>query len=64
MNENETLTVEWIIETLKKSGCNSKQIVIEKLENANSNDLYNLWFSLVYKINNKELEKRNGERNI
>lgn len=36
MNE---LTIQWIIETLKKEGCNSKKIVIDRLSNLSEEDL-------------------------
>ena len=36
------LTIKWIIEELKKSGCNSKQVVIDKLESASHKELYEL----------------------
>lgn len=38
----EKLTINWIITTLKKSGINSKQIVIEKLQLASNDDLITL----------------------
>lgn len=40
------LTLDWIITTLKKSGCNSKQIVIDRLEKASEEDLYILQNSI------------------
>lgn len=39
---NEKLTLNWIVETLKKSGIGSKQIVIERLEKADWNELLDL----------------------
>ena len=45
---NETLTVEWIISTLKKSGINSKQIMIDRLENSSKNELRNLSNDIQY----------------
>ena len=36
------LTLDWIINTLKKSGCNSKQVVIDRLENCEYEELVDL----------------------
>lgn len=49
---NELLTLDWIITTLKKSGCNSKQIVIDRLEKAHYGELKELINSLVEEITN------------
>ena len=38
----EKLTINWIINTLKKSGINSKQIVINRLQFASNDDLITL----------------------
>lgn len=38
----EKLTINWIINTLKKSGVNSKQIVINRLQLASNDDLITL----------------------
>ena len=35
----EKLTINWIINTLKKSGINSKQIVIDRLQLVSNDDL-------------------------
>jgi hypothetical protein len=43
---DEKLTLEWIISTLRKSGINSKKIVIDRLENASEEDLYILQNSI------------------
>lgn len=42
----EKLTLDWIVRTLKKSGINSKQIVINRLEKASEEDLYILQNSI------------------
>lgn len=42
----DNLTLNWIITTLKKSGINSKKIVIDRLENASEEDLYILQNSI------------------
>lgn len=44
------LTLDWIITTLKKSGCNSKQIVIDRLEKAHCGELKDLINDLVNEI--------------
>lgn len=50
------LTIQWIIDTLKKSGCNSKQIVIDRLSNLSSEDLDNLLTDVCIKNIEKEKE--------
>ena len=44
------MTLKWIIETLKKSGINSKQLVIERLENATSYELLELFVDIKNKL--------------
>lgn len=39
-------TLDWIISTLKKSGCNSKRVVIERLENCKYEELVDLSIDL------------------
>jgi hypothetical protein len=47
---DEKLTLEWIISTLRKSGINSKKIVINRLEKAHCGELKELINSLVEEI--------------
>lgn len=47
------LSIEWIINTLKKDGCNSKKQVIERLENADINELHYLKRDIITIINQK-----------
>lgn len=47
------LSLEWIIKTLKKDGCNSKKQVIDKLEKANLNELHYLKRDINTIINQK-----------
>ncbi len=58
-SKSDKLTLDWIIATLKKSGINSKQVVIERLENANKNELRNLSNDIQYVMSHIE-EKENG----
>ena len=52
---NEPLTLDWIIATLKKSGVNSKKLVIDRLENASHKELYELYNSCLTTIYQKHL---------
>lgn len=49
----EKLTIDWIKKTLKISGKNSKQIVIDKLENATFDELVDLNGSVLEEISKK-----------
>lgn len=49
------LTLDYIIDTLKKSGINSKKLIIEKLENATEFDLLTLKRSIQDKITSKRM---------
>lgn len=55
--DNEKLTLNWIIETLSKSGINSKKIVKDRLRNAKSNELYALSADVCKIANKKFLEE-------
>lgn len=50
------LTLDYIIDTLKKSGINSKKIIIDKLTNATEFDLLTLKRSIQDKITSKRME--------
>jgi len=54
----EKLTINWIKETLKISGKNSKQLVIDRLENATFDELVDLNGSVLKEIANKSKNKR------
>ena len=53
------MTIQWIIDTLKQSGINSKGQVIKALQEANINDLRELRMSINETIN----KKIKGEKN-
>ena len=48
--KNLPLTIDNIVDTLKKEGVNSKRQVIEKLENASEDDLLHLSNDCMFKI--------------
>lgn len=54
MNE---ITIQWIIDTLKKSGCNSKKIVINRLSNLSNEDLESLLKDVCIKCMEKQGKK-------
>lgn len=51
MNYQQALTLDYIIDTLKKSGINSKKLIIDKLINASEFDLLTLKRSIQERIN-------------
>ena len=53
----EKLTINWIKETLKIRGKNSKQLVIDRLENATFDELVDLNGSVLKEIANKSKNK-------
>jgi hypothetical protein len=53
----EKLTINWIKKTLKISGKNSKQLVIDRLENATFDELVDLNGSVLKEIANKSKNK-------
>ena len=59
------MTLQWIIDTLKLNGVNSKGTVLKALENANLSDLMELRRSINEEINKKMMESENsGEKRI
>lgn len=53
------LTLDWIISTLKKSGINSKQIVIDRLEKASDDELDELSCSIFKEsVRRRSIEKK------
>ena len=59
------MTLQWIIDTLKLNGVNSKGTVLKALQEANINDLMELRRSINEEINKKMMESENsGEKRI
>ena len=59
------MTLQWIIDTLRLNGVNSKGTVLKALENANLSDLMELRRSINEGINKKMMESENsGEKRI
>ena len=59
------MTLQWIIDTLRLNGVNSKGTVLKALENANLNELMELRRSINEEINKKMMESENsGEKRI
>ena len=59
------MTLQWIIDTLKLNGVNSKGTVLKALEKANLNELMELRRSINEEINKKMMESENsGEKRI
>ena len=59
------MTIQWIIDTLRLNGVNSKGAVIKALQEANLNDLMELRRSINEEINKKMMESENsGEKRI
>ena len=54
------MTIQWIIDTLKQSGVNSKGQVIKALQEANINDLRGLRISINEMINKKVKGEENN----
>ena len=52
------MTIQWIIDTLKQNGVNSKGTVIKALQEANINDLRELRRSINEIINKKSEENK------
>lgn len=57
------MTLQWIIDTLKLNGVNSKGTVLKALENANLSDLMELRRSINEEINKKMLSGEELEKN-
>lgn len=59
------MTLQWIIDTLRLNGVNSKGQVIKALQEANSIELMELRRSINEEINKKMMESENsGEKRI
>ena len=59
------MTIQWIIDTLKLNGVNSKGKVIKALQEANSIELMELRRSINEEINKKMMESENsGKKRI
>ena len=59
------MTLQWIIDTLRLNGINSKGTVLKALEKANLNELMELRRSINEEINKKMMESENsGEKRI
>ena len=59
------MTIQWIIDTLRLNGVNSKGQVIKALQKANLNELMELRRSINEEINKKMMESENsGEKRI
>ena len=59
------MTIQWIIDTLRLNGVNSKGQVIKALQKANSIELMELRRSINEEINKKMMESENsGEKRI
>ena len=59
------MTLQWIIDTLKLNGVNSKGMVIKALQKANSIELMELRRSINEEINKKMMESENsGKKRI
>ena len=59
------MTLQWIIDTLKLNGVNSKGTVLKALQEANLNELMELRRSINEEINKKMMESENsGEKRI
>ena len=59
------MTLQWIIDTLRLNGVNSKGAVLKALQEANLNELMELRRSINEEINKKMMESENsGEKRI
>ena len=59
------MTLQWIIDTLRLNGVNSKGTVLKALQKANLNELMELRRSINEEINKKMMESENsGEKRI
>lgn len=57
------MTIQWIIDTLKLNGINSKGTVLKALQEANLNELMELRRSINEEINKKMLNGEELEKN-
>ena len=58
------MTLQWIIDTLKLNGVNSKGTVLKALENANSIELIELRRSINEEINKMMLESEKNDKTV
>lgn len=58
------MTLQWIIDTLKTNGVNSKGTVLKALENANSIELMELRRSINEEINKMMMESENSDKTV
>lgn len=58
------MTIQWIIDTLKQNGINSKGIVLKALQEANSIELMELRRSINEEINKKMMESENIDKTV
>ena len=58
------MTLQWIIDTLKLNGVNSKGQVIKALQEANSIELMELRRSINEEINKKMMESENIDKTV
>ena len=58
------MTLQWIIDTLKLNGVNSKDAVLKALQEANLNELMELRRSINEEINKKMMESENNDKTV
>lgn len=58
------MTLQWIIDTLRLNGVNSKGTVLKALENANSIELMELRRSINEEINKMMLESEKNDKTV
>ena len=58
------MTIQWIIDTLRLNGVNSKGMVIKALQEANSIELMELRRSINEEINKKMMESENNDKTV
>ena len=58
------MTLQWIIDTLRLNGVNSKGMVLKALEKADSIELMELRRSINEEINKKMMESENNDKTV
>lgn len=58
------MTLQWIIDTLRLNGVNSKGTVLKALQEANLNELMELRRSINEEINKKMMESENNDKTV
>ena len=58
------MTLQWIIDTLRLNGVNSKGAVLKALQEANLNELMELRRSINEEINKKMMESENIDKTV